>query len=94
MEPGDLVLSLKGRDKERYYVVVEVWPEYCFIADGDLRKTDRPKMKKIKHIKQTGFKSDFLRKRLAEGQKATNTELRNEISKFINSLNPSAFPVE
>ena len=47
MEPGDLVLSEKGRDKDRYYVVMEVWSDYCFIADGDLRKTDRPKKKKM-----------------------------------------------
>lgn len=94
MEPGDLVLSSAGRDKERYYVVMEVWAEFCFIADGDLRKSDRPKKKKIKHVVQTGFGSDFIKKRFAEGQKVTNTELRNEIRKFINSLNPSAFPVE
>ncbi len=94
MEPGDLVLSEKGRDKDRYYVVMEVWPEYCFIADGDIRKTDRPKKKKIKHVVQTGFDSEFIKKKFAEGQRVTNTELRNEISKFINSLNPSAFPVE
>ncbi len=94
MEPGDLVLSEKGRDKDFYYVVMEVWSDYCFIADGNLRKTDRPKKKKIKHVVQTGFGSEFIKKRFAEGQKVTNTELRNEISKFIDSLNPSAFPVE
>ena len=94
MEPGDLVLSEKGRDKDRYYVVMEVWSDHCFIADGDLRKTDRPKKKKIKHVVQTGFDSEFIKKRFAEGSKVTNTELRNEISKFKSSLNPSAFPME
>ena len=64
------------------------------IADGDLRKTDRPKKKKIKHVVQTGFDSEFIKKRFAESQKVTNTELRNEISKFKDSLNPSAFPME
>ncbi len=94
MEPGDLVLSEKGRDKDFYYVVMEVLADYCYIADGNLRKTDRPKKKKIKHVVQTGFGSEFIKKKFAEGQKVTNTELRNEISKFIDSLNPSAFPVE
>lgn len=94
MEPGDLVLSVAGRDKDRYYIVMEAGVHFCMISDGDIRKCDRPKKKKIKHVVQTGFSSEFIKKRFAEGQKVTNTMLRNEINKFVESLNPSAFPVE
>ncbi len=94
MEPGELVLSSAGRDKNRYCVVMSVSEPYCFLCDGDLRKSDRPKKKKIKHVVQTGFSSEFIKKRFSEGQKITNTELRNEISKFVNSLNLSDGPTE
>lgn len=50
---GDVVLSLSGRDKGRTLAVVEVVDEdYVLVADGDLRKIEKPKKKKVRHIKK------------------------------------------
>lgn len=52
--PGAVVKSKAGRDKFRHFVVIEVIDEeYVTIADGDLRKVDAPKKKKIKHLSFT-----------------------------------------
>ncbi len=52
--PGAIVRSKAGRDKFRFFVVVDVIDEkYCTIADGDLRKIDSPKKKKIMHLSFT-----------------------------------------
>ena len=59
------------------------------MSGGDLRKSDKPKKKKTKHVLRTGYKSEFIKQKFAEDIKVTNTELRTEINKFINSLNPS-----
>ncbi len=48
---GNVVISKKGRDKHRVFVVLYIVDaEYAFIADGDLRKISRPKKKKSLHL--------------------------------------------
>ena len=48
---GQVVMSKAGRDKGRIFLVHEIIDrEYVFIIDGDLRKLDNPKRKKIKHL--------------------------------------------
>lgn len=48
---GQVVKSKAGRDKGRVFVIVDILDDkYVMIADGDLRKVDSPKKKKIKHL--------------------------------------------
>lgn len=49
--PGYVVFSKKGRDKGRYFVVLYmVDADFALIADGDIRKLDRLKKKRLKHL--------------------------------------------
>lgn len=79
---GDIVLSKAGRDSGRYFVVVSVDGIFVYICDGDLHKADKPKKKKIKHLKNTGNSSEYIATKLAEDLKVTNTELRRAIAEF------------
>lgn len=79
---GDIVLSIAGRDSGRLFVVVAVDGIFVYLCDGDLHKMDKPKKKKIKHIKPTGGRSEYVAAKLIEESKATNTELRRAISEF------------
>ena len=48
---GSVVLSKKGRDKGRVFVVLYLLgADYVMICDGDLRKVDHPKKKKRLHL--------------------------------------------
>jgi large subunit ribosomal protein L14e len=48
---GQLVFSRAGRDHGRPMVVVGVVDaRHVLVADGDLRKTTRPKRKNIRHL--------------------------------------------
>lgn len=50
---GDVVLSLAGRDKGRKLAVVDALDkDYVLVVDGDLRKIEKPKRKKIIHLKK------------------------------------------
>ena len=50
-EVGRVVQSTQGRDRGRLFVVMSVVDDdFVLIADGDLRKTERPKRKKVKHL--------------------------------------------
>ncbi|MFY9213877.1 MAG: hypothetical protein ACOXZT_05650 [Tissierellaceae bacterium] len=48
---GQVVMSRAGRDKGRIFLVLQIVDDqHVFIVDGDLRKLDNPKRKKIKHL--------------------------------------------
>ena len=48
---GQLVKSRAGRDKGIYFIVLEIIDEkHILIIDGEARKLDNPKQKKIKHM--------------------------------------------
>lgn len=47
---GDVVKSISGRDKGKYFLVIEVTKNYAMITDGRLRKVKTPKKKNIKHL--------------------------------------------
>ncbi len=51
VEAGSIVKSLKGHDTGRIYVVLDVISD-CFVlvVDGEYRKKDNPKQKRIKHL--------------------------------------------
>lgn len=48
---GQVVKSRAGRDKGRMFLILDIIDEQnVLIVDGDLRKLDNPKKKKIKHL--------------------------------------------
>lgn len=48
---GRVARSKAGRDKGRYGLIVQIVDEeYVMVADGDLRKFNSPKKKKLKHL--------------------------------------------
>lgn len=60
---GQIVRSKAGRDRLRHFVIYEVIDsDYVTIVDGDLRKIQKPKKKKIKHLSilnDNAFDSEF-----------------------------------
>lgn len=54
IEPGRIVRSKAGRDAGRLFLVVGVIDrEHLLLADGDLRKLEKPKKKKLRHLTPT-----------------------------------------
>ena len=77
---GQVVRSKAGRDRDKVFVVVGFEGEqYLRIADGDLRKVDKPKKKKIKHLAKTGIVLQEIAEKLRSGKKVTNAELRKSL---------------
>lgn len=75
---GQIALSLAGRDKGRVFMIVDTIDEnYLLIADGLLRKIDKPKRKKQKHLKLL----DCNLNKIPE----TNRELAKVLSEFSQS---------
>ncbi len=54
LEIGTVVKSIKGRDINRFFVVVKCLNnDFVMVADGDLRKLEKPKLKNAKHLNKT-----------------------------------------
>ena len=77
---GQVVSSRAGRDKETFFVVCKVENSIAEVADGKLRKVEKPKKKNLKHlIIYSEIITDIARK-FSEGEKVTNTEIRRALA--------------
>ena len=86
LSPGDIVMSMAGRDRGRYYIVMALDCGFVRVCDGDLHNTDNMKKKNIKHIKSSGSFCEYVKGKLLCGDKVTNAELRRSISEFEEKL--------
>ena len=87
IEVGSVVISKAGRDAGRLFIVVqEVDADFVMIANGDLRKLDRLKRKRRKHLKPTGTVVRALKDKLANGEPIENHEVRSWLSKEEEKL--------
>ena len=86
---GSIVFSKAGRDKGGYYIVTALEGEFAYICDGDVRRNDKPKKKKLKHLKITNTVCESIGDKIKETGRVTNPELRKAIAEFcdISKLN-------
>ncbi|MCI9086453.1 MAG: RNA-binding protein [Clostridia bacterium] len=79
---GSIVRSIAGRDKGSLFIVISREGDYVYLANGELRKVDRPKRKKLKHLQGTKSVSEFVQNKLAAVGKVTNSEVRKALAEF------------
>lgn len=80
---GRVVYSNAGRDKGIKLIIIDVIDEeYVNIADGNLRKVEKPKKKKIKHLNITDIISVEIKKSILSGAKVSNSKIK----KFLQSV--------
>ena len=78
--PSCVVKSMAGRDKGKYFVVMEQVDEnYVTICDGDLRPVERAKKKKRKHLKPMGKDIAHIKEKLDVKGKVSNREVRKDL---------------
>ena len=80
LQVGQLVRSRAGRDQGRYFMVSAlVDSEYVYLVDGQLRKMDKPKKKKRKHLESRKVYFSSLRQKLEGGQRVFDYEVRQAL---------------
>lgn len=80
---GQIVYSKAGRDKGEFFVVIEVYDNlYVGIADGSLRKIEKPKRKKIMHLYITDKNVNGIGEKIDKKLKITNSELRKGLEAY------------
>lgn len=80
---GSLVISKSGRDKLKHFIVTRIENDYVFLLDGNIRKVEKPKKKKMKHIQATNMFSEYINKCIKKNKDLTNKEIKKEITKLV-----------
>lgn len=84
LQPGDIVISRKGKDENRRYVVLAILDErFALVADGYKRRFDRPKRKNMLHLLPIGIQSEEVASSLRETGRVTNAKLRYAIGSSL-----------
>ncbi|HYE81831.1 MAG TPA: RNA-binding protein [Clostridia bacterium] len=74
---GQVVISAAGRDKDRKFVVLCIIDDqYVYISDGGIRKLEKPKKKKVKHLKKLNHVAEAIKDKLVSLEKLSNSEIR------------------
>lgn len=82
---GQLIKVLRGKDEERYAIVVKVLDErFVMIADGDKRKFDQPKKKNVLHLELLPIICREVAISLQESGNVTNAKLRYCLQKYAH----------
>ncbi len=73
---GTVVFSKAGRDKRKMLLVIKTYGNYAYVCDGDLRKVDKPKKKKLIHLQRTNYTE------LIDPDNLTNSQVRGILDKY------------
>ena len=83
-QAGQLVISRMGHDSGKYYIIAAVLGGgFVLLTNGESRSVDKPKMKRIKHLKFAG-ESDKAAKAIQDC-KLTDEVARKIIKEFACS---------
>ncbi|MDR0896766.1 MAG: KOW domain-containing RNA-binding protein [Oscillospiraceae bacterium] len=80
IEPGRVVRSLAGRDAGRRFAVLRADDTFAYLADGDLRKVEKPKKKKIRHLRATPAFYASVAAILTDGKLPSNADIRKALA--------------
>lgn len=83
---GLIVRSVSGHDRDGLFVIIAAEPanaarSQVYIADGRLRKLEKPKLKNLKHLKVEGSLDGEAVEALTGGQ-LSNRRLRELLKEF------------
>lgn len=83
---GQVVFSKSGRDKTMPFIVTDVDGDYVYLADGRLRKLEKPKKKKKMHIQITKYVDEDIAKKLQNGEYLNDAAIRKALEAYANRL--------
>ena len=90
MEPnlkiGVVVMSKSGRDKGRYFIICKIISaEYVLLVDGHIRKIEKPKLKKVKHITFTKNCCEAIANKFENNKNVFDSEIFSALKGFNQS---------
>lgn len=86
-EPGRLVTSTAGRDRNERFLVYRIDPDgHVWVVDGAKRPVERPKRKNPKHLKAHDQVAPDLAERWSRGEPVDNGEVQEALRALEEAL--------
>jgi ribosomal protein L14E/L6E/L27E len=83
IEIGSVVFSKAGRDSGKNFMVLEIVDcNFVKIVDGETRRLEMPKLKKLKHLKDTGEKLEVIAEKVKNSTRVYDAEIYSALRKF------------
>lgn len=80
---GGICQSTQGRDKDRYYLIRDIYPDGSVgVVDGNFKKLADPKKKNLKHIRLLPEKAEVIAAKLIEGRQVFDTEIYSALKTY------------
>ena len=86
---SDIVISLAGHDKGKLFFVIDTDGVYVTLADGKQRRVEKPKRKKLIHVRKVLRSDSKLAEKIRSCEHLLNTELRRELAVISREINVS-----
>lgn len=84
---AQIVKSKAGRDIGRLFLVIEkIDDKYVLVVDGDLRRLDKPKKKKIRHLVVYNIVLENLKEKIYNNEKFNNAFIRKLLAPFKKEI--------
>ena len=87
LKVGQIVFSKRGRDKGLPFVVVSTEENYIWLADGKLRRIEKPKKKKRIHVQPVKIIDEDIGRKITEkvtgGPGVIDADLRKMLEAFL-----------
>jgi ribosomal protein L14E/L6E/L27E len=82
IEVGRLVKSLKGHDAGNIYMIIKQEDDFVWLSDGDYKKLDKPKKKRIKHVEPLEKVSFTIAGKTLDNKLIHNQEIYSRIKQY------------
>ena len=87
LQIGQVVRSKSGRDEGRVFVILDILDDkYVLLVDGDLRRLDKPKKKKIMHLIIYKTIIEDLKAKVINGERFNNAYIRKMLEPFNKEI--------
>ena len=87
LQIGQFVKSKAGRDKGNVLIVFGIVDEqYVLVVDGDLRKLEKPKKKKVKHLSKIGEVDMEIQNVMTADKPFNNAWLRKKVADRLDQV--------
>ena len=83
---SDIIVSVAGRDQGKLFYVLDTDGAYVLIANGRDRKLEKPKRKKLKHVRFVSRTETRVAVKIRNGERVLNSELRRDLAELRRDL--------
>ncbi|MCL2406740.1 MAG: KOW domain-containing RNA-binding protein [Defluviitaleaceae bacterium] len=85
LQVGQIVFSKSGRDKTLPFIVVKAECDYLWLVNGQQRRLEKPKMKKLRHVQPTKIIVTEISDKIISNKQLTDAEFKKALDQYMTT---------